>query len=126
MKAFILPNGVEIFNTTPHILRFFLDGWQKPIEVESHCILSASAIEKIISSINNITYVTSEFVGTDEGDELINKINAIAPNAIIIGSMIAAQAYPNKVCAMVAHPDYMRVPTDQKRMLPNKFTIFSK
>lgn len=43
---------------------------------------------------------------------------------IIIGSIIAAQAYPGKVCAMIPAPGHERVPPAEKRMRTDKFTIF--
>ncbi|GAH77449.1 unnamed protein product, partial [marine sediment metagenome] len=46
------------------------------------------------------------------------------PNAIIIGSIISAQAYPGEVFAMTPAPGFERVPPDQKRMNPFKFTMF--
>ena len=45
-------------------------------------------------------------------------------NILIIGSIVAAQAYPGQVVAMTPAPGYERVPVDQKRMNPDKFTIF--
>jgi len=44
-------------------------------------------------------------------------------NILLIGSIIAAQSYPG-VLAMVPAPGYERVPPAEKRMRPDKFTIF--
>lgn len=44
----------------------------------------------------------------------------------IVGSIIAAQAYPGEVVAMTPAPGYERVAPAEKRMNPHKFTIFVK
>ncbi len=46
------------------------------------------------------------------------------PDAIIVGSMIAAQAYPGRVFAMVPLPGFEREASDKKRMNPRKFTVY--
>jgi hypothetical protein len=46
------------------------------------------------------------------------------PGALIIGSMIAAQAFPGRVVAMIAAPGFERIPPPNKRMDPSRFTIY--
>ncbi len=46
------------------------------------------------------------------------------PDAIIVGSMIAAQAYPDRVFAMVPLPGFEREAPDKKRMNPRRFTVY--
>lgn len=43
---------------------------------------------------------------------------------IVVGSIIAAQAYPGDVCAMIPAEGFERVPPEQKKMRPDKFTIY--
>ena len=43
---------------------------------------------------------------------------------MVVGSIIAAQAYPGLVVAMVPAPGYERRPPAEKRMRPDKFTIY--
>ena len=61
-----------------------------------------------------------------DGDNFakLEKLESENPDAVIIGSMIAAQAFPGRVCAMIAAAGFERVPPDQKRMRDDKFTIF--
>jgi hypothetical protein len=47
-----------------------------------------------------------------------------APKLIIVGSIIAAEAYPGEVVAMCPVPGYERVAPSEKRMRCDKFTIF--
>jgi hypothetical protein len=62
---------------------------------------------------------------TDEANmTALARLEEENPGAVIVGSMIAAQAFPGRVMAMVAAPGFERVPPDQKRMRDDKFTIF--
>ena len=77
-------------------------------------------------------FVKTEFVGTDEGKEIISSIkesfnqNAVAGETlVIIGSIIAAQAYPGEVFGLTPVPGYERVAPDDKRMRCDKFTTFA-
>ncbi len=71
-------------------------------------------------------FVTPRFVGTDEGREIINCVyREHGPSVLIVGSIIAAQAYPQQVVAMTPAPGYERVPPAEKRMRPGKFTVYA-
>ena len=48
--------------------------------------------------------------------------DSVGKDAIIIGSMLAVQAYPNSVFGMVPVQGFERVPPDQKRMRTDKFS----
>jgi hypothetical protein len=118
-----LPNGVTIFNATPHAIRFWREDWIEPVEVETDAIVNAKAQEEIASVENGVTFVTTTFVAIK--DENYNKAFLAYKNgAIVVGSIIAAQAFPKTVVAMTPAPGYERVPPDQKRMNPDKFTVF--
>lgn len=117
-------NGIQVVNTTPHSIRFIEpDG--NIIEVQpSGILINATSVETVVHENEQLKLVTPEFVGTEEGQKAINKINTELPGALIIGSIIAAQAYPKQVVAMVPHPEFIRVPPQEKRMLTDKFTIY--
>ena len=125
MNTAKLPNGVEIFNSTPHAIRFWMAGWNEPVEIESHGVISATPTEKVVHESDGVQYVRTDFVGNDEGKATIEQVQRENPAAIIIGSIIAAQAYPGDVVGMTPAPGYERVPPAEKRMDPNKFTTFA-
>ena len=76
-------------------------------------------------------FVRTEFVGTEEGKETIERIKSVYNRQfsngtlVIVGSIIAAQAYPGEVAAMTPVEGYERVAPDQKRMRCDKFTTFA-
>lgn len=60
-----------------------------------------------------------------EYDEIkLARIEKNNPGAVIVGSIIAAQAFPGRVMAMVPVPGFERVPPAEKRMRDDKFTTF--
>lgn len=118
-----LPNEVTIFNATPHAIRFWRKDWDELVEVESDCVLSAKASEEVVDIHNGVTFVKTYFM--PQKDEAYQKaFNAFKSGAIVVGSIIAAQAYPDIVVAMTPAPGYERVPPSEKRMNPDKFTVF--
>ena len=124
-----LPNGLTVFNATPHAIRFWREDWDAPIEVGADEIVSAAIAEAIQSEENGITFVTALFLPTDSGDAAINEMQVRAAmnditNYVIVGSIIAAQAYPGVIVAMTPAPGYERVPPAEKRMNPDKFTVY--
>ena len=61
--------------------------------------------------------------GDEEGSRIIEEIyDSVGKDAIIIGSMLAVQAYPNLIFGMVPVQGFERVPPDQKRMRTDKFS----
>lgn len=116
-------SGVTVINSTPHDITFMdIDG--SIINVPSSCIINASVKETVVSKVAGVEYVKSEFVGSDEGAALIEKIHKAYPSAVIIGSIIAAQAYPGLVVGMTPCKGFERVPPNEKRMSTVKFTVF--
>ena len=122
-------NGIDtlLVNTTPHMIRF-IDHVGEVVEITSNenYVLNARAVERDLGA----GLITTEFIGTPEGEALIEKILQEAAAFVgpirIIGSIIAAQAYPEKVVSMVAAKGYERVAPVEKRMSTEKFTVFMK
>lgn len=128
-----LPNGITVFNATPHVLRFWKEEWDKPVEVETDEVISAKAVVKPFDWLSNDhnafveqrpeMFVSTNFVGTDEGVEILQR--AFDDGAdVVVGSIVAAQAYPGLVVSMMTAPGYERVSPAEKRMNPDKFTVF--
>lgn len=119
-------NNVAIINTTPHSVTI-QDADGTPITVPNSVILNAKAEEKQVSDL----FVKTVFVPTEEGKAIISEIKKTFKSQIgtgtlvIVGSMIAAQAYPEDVVAMTPVPGYERVKPAEKRMRCDKFTTFA-
>ena len=97
------------------------------ITVPTSVLINAKAEERKVSDL----FVRTEFVGKEEGKETIERIKSVYNRQfsngtlVIVGSIIAAQAYPGEVAAMTPVEGYERVAPDQKRMRCDKFTTFA-
>lgn len=124
--SYLFQNGVTVVNTTPHpITMQDVDGTLVSIPSHKDMILNATVGEKSVDSL----FVRTTFNGTDEGRTLISTIKNWADGEsvdclVIVGSIIAAQAYPGDVAGVCPVPGFERVAPSEKRMRCDKFTIF--
>lgn len=114
----------NIINTTPHLITM-IDSEGTVYSIPSHCLLNAKAIETKsgFDRFGNELVKTS-FVASAEAIAQLEEIEKENPESIIIGSIIAAQAFPGRVYAMIPAPGFERVAPNEKRMRDDKFTIF--
>lgn len=117
---------VTIINTTPHPVRFA--GGLNGTEIPSNeaLVINASVEETVVSPF----LVRSKFKGGPEGSEILAEIIAFCKeyglipgkNLMIVGSILAANAYP-EIVGMVAVQGFERVPPAEKLMRSNKFNV---
>lgn len=118
-------DGVKIVNTTPHDITFGVPGTDEAVSVPSSSLVNAKAVETLVETRNGVDFVKTVFTKTPEGEEVIKAVKAEEPDAVIVGSIVAAQAFPGEVVGMTPMPGFERVAPAEKRMNPHKFTIFS-
>lgn len=118
-------NGVTVINVTPHPITFSDDD-DVVVVPTSGTIINATAQETVVSPATNgkPAFVKVAFVANDDAHAQIDAIEEAHPNAIIVGSIIAAQAFPGRVFAMTPAPGFERVAPAEKRMNTDKFTTF--
>lgn len=116
----------KIVNVTPHALNFKdSDGTEFEVPT-SGVVINASAVEESAGRhASGVELVSVRFVPNPDAITTLDKIEAENPGAVIVGSIIAAQAFPGRVFALTAAPGYERRPPAEKRMNPNKFTTFA-
>ena len=125
-----LPNGVRVVNATPHPITFWREGWTSPVVVQSDCVIDAIPTEQIVDGGEwdarnfeaKVQFVHTRFISTDKGRALAQA--AKAAGCVVVGSIVAAQAYPGLVCGMTPAPGYERVAPAEKRVSPDKFTVY--
>lgn len=96
---FTLPNGLVICNVTPHPLTmaFGQDVYEVPVDK----IINAKAVNVTVHNSGLYRLVSVNFVQTDEGNETIAYLKKKYPGAILLGSVIAAKAYPGRIYSPV-------------------------
>jgi len=115
----------RIINVTPHPITFRKKDGTDFVVPPSGFLCGAKAVEKVVGGLKGeIEIVETLFEVTREGLSEIDEIIEKFPGAIIIGSIISAQAYPGLVMGMTPSPGFERVPPNEKRMNPYKFTTF--
>lgn len=123
-----LPNGLTVFNATPHAITLWREDWSEPINVPTDAVINATPTEVVVKEENGVLFVKTVFVANADGREVLSDALWEAErqqiNMVVIGSIIAAQAYPGDVVAMTPAPGYERVSPADKRMNPDKFTVF--
>jgi len=111
----------NFINTTPHPITFRnADGTEFTV-APCGFLLNATPKETDAGEKNGVRFVRTTFETEKKGLEWLEKQPA---DALIIGSIIAAQAYPGRVLALTPAKGFERVPVNEKRMNPDKFTIF--
>ena len=123
-------NGVTVFNSTPHTINIQdMDGEVIGILPNPDFLINARAVEVPAGNM----FVKTSFVGDDAGRATIQRIidffhSEVRANGpkVIVGSIIAAQAYPGVVVAMCPVSGYERVAPNEKRMRCDKFTTFAE
>ena len=128
-------DGKTVVNTTPHPISFLnkegetiiVPSSVAPGERTSPWVVNAKAVEERVGD----DLVRTVFVGTPEGEAILDQLEQWAreeghDNLRIIGSIIAAQAYPGRVLGMCPAPGYERVAPAEKRMTTQKFTVYTK
>jgi hypothetical protein len=117
---------MNILNATPHAIRFQdTDGYV--IEIEpSGFIANATPVEEPVRIKNGIMFVRTKFVPDEKTEEELAFYEANIPGVIVVGSIIAAQAFPGRIFAMVPVKGFERVPPEEKRMRLDKFTTFEE
>lgn len=116
----------NIVNTTPHHITM-MDIVTGEVYQVPPCgvLVNAKATEVAAGNhASGVELVKVVFTADEANTAALDKLEAENPGAVIIGSMISAQGFPGRVCAMIAAPGFERVPTDQKRMRDDKFTVF--
>jgi len=121
--------GIQIINVTPHPITFGFEGEDETVVVEpSGFLINARSVEEVVKEDfrgeSKVTFVRTSFVPDEDSEHLLQMLEEKFPEAVIIGSIIAAQAFPGRVVAMIPVKGYERVPTLEKRVKHDRFTVF--
>lgn len=114
----------RIINATPHDCTFQSKSGEVYTVKPCGMVINAKIEEEFVKEDNGVEFVKSTFVSDAENMSKVEFMEKVCPNDIIVGSIIAAQAFPGRVFGMVAVTGYERVPADQKRMRDDKFVTF--
>ena len=116
---------MKIINVTPHSISFLAPNGEEYQAPMSGVVLNARFVDECAGThATGAALVRTRIEATEESLLALDSIEAENPGALVVGSLIAAQAFPGRVVALIAAPGYERKPASEKRMLDNKFTTF--
>lgn len=121
-----LPNGATIYNLTKHEIPFEDEKTGKVIIVPSDGVLNAEIHMEEVERYHGYRFYTSHFHKTKEGVYLLTAIRSECKEAVIVGSMAAAQAYPEDVVAQVPSHSSRLEPNKPYTARSNRFTTFKR
>ena len=113
-------NGVKLLNATPHPIKF-VDGDSLVELPTSGLVVSAKAETIDAGEFGGAKLVKTRFNGDNEMAALLDE--AKDHGIIVVGSIIAVNAYPGKVYGLVPAPGFERVPPAEKRFLADTFNV---
>lgn len=116
---------MKIINTTPHPIT--MQGKDRSVYTIEPCgvLISARPVEEPAGHhVSGVELVRTRFEPDPESEKALAKLENENPDTVIVGSIIAAQAFPGRVLAMIPAPGFERVPPAEKRMRDDKFTTF--
>lgn len=124
-----LPSGLEIYNATPHELIFFSYDWEpQEVEVPSDDVISTDSRTVTVGFDKGVELVRTIFTPRVSGVYLLDRIKENYPNALVVGSHVAAQTYVGQVVAPLPWTKGPRggKKVDRPLMRPDKFTTFQR
>ena len=111
-----------IVNCTPHPIRF-QDNDGGVVEVQpSGYTLKATPQEIAAGERDGAELVRTTFVASDEGTRELLSIERL--DALAVGSIVSAQAWPGRVFALVPVEGHERKPPAERLYRCDKFTVF--
>jgi hypothetical protein len=122
-------DGLHLINCTPHEIRFQNANGDVVTVEPSGYTLKATPQEVDVTNEEarnaGITFVSTQFTGSEQGYSEIAGIRELFGNVLIIGSIISAQAFPSEVVSLVPVKGFERSAPADKLYYANKFNIFS-
>ena len=115
---------ITFINVTPHPLVFRKEDGSEFVVEPCGFTAPAKPVETLVREDNGLTFVRTDFVGTPEASEELDRLIGETPGVVVIGSMYSAQAYPGRVVAVTPAKGFERVPPAERRVNPSKFTTF--
>lgn len=127
-------NGTEIIatemeghiyiNTTPHSINCLDGNGELVILPPCGTLVNARSVQEVVGSIDGVSLVKTRFEADTKADEFLAGLKSVASNVVVIGSIIAAQAYPGRVFGLCPVPGYERVAPNEKRMRLDQFITY--
>ena len=113
-----------LINATPHDLVMTNEDGTEFTLPPSGYTLKAETATVLLREQDGIQFFATSF-SKDEGTlKDLAEIRAKYPDAVIVGSIVAAQTYPEDVVALMTTPETIRAEPSKKRYYAYRFTTY--
>ena len=117
-------DGHVYVNTTPHSISCLDGNGELVILPPCGVLVNARSVQEVVGKVDGVSLVKTRFEADTKADEFLDGLKNVASDAIVIGSIIAAQAYPGRVYGLCPVPGYERVAPAEKRMRLDCFIVY--
>ena len=122
----VVSRTVRFVNTTPHEIKLVWAEGEEFVVQPSGILVNAKILEEDAGKHpSGAVLVRTRFSVSEADSAKLDEIEAAHPGCVILGSIIAAQAFPGRVLALTPAPGFERVPVSEKTMRADKFTTFA-
>ena len=121
----IVSRGVTYINVTPHAIRLqWPDGEEFMVEPSGVLINATPENKPAGTHRSGVELVRVVFTANSAETAKLIEIEVGYRAPVVLGSIIAAQAFPGRVLGMIPAPGFERVPTEEKRMRADRFATY--
>lgn len=117
----LFSGGPRTANCTPRPIRFSVNGSIVILEPCGATLNARSDESPASGPVSGVEFVRTIYLPSREGDE---ELDGISERVLVIGSIIAAQAWPGRVVALVPVRGTERAKPEEKLFEPAKFIVF--
>jgi hypothetical protein len=113
-----------LINATPHdLVMVDQDGTECTLPPSGYT-LKAETSSVLLREQNGIQFFATSFSQDANTVRDLITIRNQYPDAVIVGSIVAAQAYPEDVVALITTPETIRAEPSKKRYYAYRFTTY--
>lgn len=115
-----------LINATPHdLVMIDQDGTEFTLSPSGYT-LKAETAAVLLREQDGIQFFATSFSKDANTVRDLMEIRAQYPDAVIVGSIVAAQTYPEDVVALITTPETIRAEPSKKRYYAYRFTTYGE
>ena len=116
---------MKIVNVTPHSIWFRQQDGSEYEVLPSGVRLGAEFQEEVVGRREGATLVKIKVVPASGAMEKLAELEVANPGALIVDSLMGAQAFPGRVVALIAAGHERGTAPADRRYLDDRFTVFT-
>lgn len=116
--------GIKIINTTICPINFLTENGAVHTVPPSGAVLEATKVQVPGNIRFKVQIIKTKFEPDAVSLNLLAQIEEEYPDALILGSQLAAQMFPGRVFAPIPYPGFENIPAAERKMSLERFMSF--